>query len=60
MNFGRHFLGHHYYILSLSDQCLGVKKKNFKEIMHFSYCYGLASVVVRRPLTSFQELLSQS
>ena len=34
-NFGRPFLGHHNYILSLSDLCLGVEKKIFKEIMHF-------------------------
>ena len=34
-NFGRPFLGHHYYILSLSDLCLGVDKNIFKEIMHF-------------------------
>ena len=27
---------HHYYILSLSDLCTGVKKI-FKEIMHFHY-----------------------
>ena len=36
-NFGRPSLGHHYYILGLSDLCLGVEKKIFKEIMHF-YC----------------------
>ena len=36
-NFGRPFLGHHYYILGLSDLCLGVEKKILKEIMHF-YC----------------------
>ena len=29
------FLCHHNYILSLSDPCLGVEKKIFKEIMHF-------------------------
>ena len=34
-NFGRPFLCHHYYILSLFDQCLGVEKTIFKEIMHF-------------------------
>ena len=33
-NCGRAFLGHHYYILGLSDLCLGVEKI-FKEIMHF-------------------------
>ena len=37
-NFDRPFLGHHYlYILSLSDLCLGVKKKILKGIMHFHY-----------------------
>ena len=36
-NLGTPFLGHHHYILSLSDLCLGVKKKTFKEIMHFHY-----------------------
>ena len=34
-NFGGPFRGHHYYILSLSNLCLGVEKKIFKEIMHF-------------------------
>ena len=34
-NFGRSFLAHHYYIFSLSARCTGVKKKIFKEIMHF-------------------------
>ena len=33
--YGRHFLGHHCYILNLPYQCLGVEKKIFKEIMHF-------------------------
>ena len=27
--FDRPLLGHHYYMLSLSDLCLGVEKKNF-------------------------------
>ena len=35
-NFGRPFLGHHYYKLSLSDLCLKVEKKIFKEIIFFS------------------------
>ena len=34
-NFGRPFLGHHYYILGLSDQCLGVEKKIFREIYQY-------------------------
>ena len=33
----RPFLGHHYYIISLSDVCLGVEKKIFKEINCFHY-----------------------
>ena len=36
-NFCRPFLIHHHCILSLSDLCLGVKMKIFKEIMHFHY-----------------------
>ena len=32
---GRHFLSHHYYILSLPDLCLGVEKI-LKEIMLFN------------------------
>ena len=36
------FLGHHYYTLSLSDLCLGVEKKIFKEIMHFYYMTYMA------------------
>ena len=38
-NFGRSFLGHHYYILGLSDQCLGVENKIFKEIQQFYTFY---------------------
>ena len=41
--FGRPFLGHHYYILGLSDLCLGVEKKIFKEIMHFYYMTYMAT-----------------
>ena len=36
-NFSRLFIGHHNIILNLSDLCLGLKKKIFKEIMHFHY-----------------------
>ena len=36
-SFGRPFLGHHYYILDLSDLCLGVEKTIFKEIMQLHY-----------------------
>ena len=35
-SFGRPFLGHDYYILSLSDLCLGVEKKIFKKNYAFS------------------------
>ena len=35
-NFGRPFLDHHYYKLSLSVLCLGVEKKIFKEIKMFT------------------------
>ena len=31
-NFGRLFLGHYYNILSLSDICMGIDKKFYKEI----------------------------
>ena len=36
-NFGRPFLGYHYYILSLFDLCLRIEKKIFKETLHFHY-----------------------
>ena len=36
-NFSRPFLGHHYFIVSFSDICLGIEKKIFKELMHFYY-----------------------
>ena len=26
-NFGRHLLGHHYYVYSLSEPCPGLEKK---------------------------------
>ena len=42
-NSGRPVLGHHHYILSFSDLCLGVKKKIFKEIMHFHYMTYMAT-----------------
>ena len=34
-NFGRHFFGHHKYILSFSYPCLRVEKKIFREIHEF-------------------------
>ena len=41
-NFSRPFLGHNYYKLSLSDQCLGVENIISKEIMHFHYIIYMA------------------
>ena len=34
-NFGRPFLDHNCYLLSLSDLYMGIEKKILKEIMHF-------------------------
>ena len=38
-NFGKLFLGHHYYTLNLSDLCLSEEKKILKEINAFSLLY---------------------
>ena len=51
-NVGTPFVGHHYYIPSLSDLCLGKEKKILKEIMHFHYMTHTTM-----PLTSFLNLL---
>ena len=48
-NFGRPLLGHHQYILGLSDLCLGVEKKIFKEMMHFYYVTYMATFSTRNP-----------
>ena len=40
--FGRLFLGHHYYKLSLFEPCPRVEKKILKEIMHFHYMTQMA------------------
>ena len=42
-NFGRPVLSQYNFILGLSDQCLGVEKKMFKEIMHFHYMTYMAT-----------------
>ena len=44
-NFGRPFLGHHYYILvlGLTDLCLGLEKKIVKEIMYSHYITYMAA-----------------
>ena len=46
-NFGRPFLGHYYFILSLSDPCPGVKKKILKGIMHFHYMHTNTVILVQ-------------
>ena len=48
-NFGRPFLGHHYYILGLSDLCLEVEKKIFKEIMHSNYMTYMSTPLHKNP-----------
>ena len=50
-NFGRPFLDHHYYLLSLSDPCPGVEKKIFKEILYFHYltCILVATTWYKNP-----------
>ena len=35
--FGKPFLGHHTYTLSLFDLCLKVEKTIVKELMHYNY-----------------------
>ena len=50
-NFGRPFLGH-YYILGLSDLCLGKEKKIFKEIMQFHYTTYMPHPSTRTPAPS--------
>ena len=42
-NFGRPFVGHYCYILSLSNLCMGAEKKIFTEIMHFHYLTYMAT-----------------
>ena len=41
--FRRPFIGHHYFILSLSELCLGIEMKIFKEIIHFNYMIYIAT-----------------
>ena len=41
-SFGKPFLGHEYYALSLSKSCPRVEEGNFKEIMHFHYMTCMA------------------
>ena len=56
-SFGRLFLGHQYFILSLSGQCLGVEKKILKDIIHFdfmTYGYTLTQETMARGLRNLQ------
>ena len=48
-NFGRSFHGHQYFILNLSDLCMGVEKKIFEEIMHFHYMTYMATPQHKNP-----------
>ena len=55
-NFGRPFLGHHYYILGLSDLCLGIEKKIFKEIMQFHNMTYMATPYHKNPCPRGHEI----
>ena len=48
-NFGRTFLVHHNYLLSLSVLCLGVEKNIFKETMHFQFMTYMATPLHKIP-----------
>ena len=57
-NFGRLFLGHHYYTLSLPDLCRSVEKKDIcrsvekkilKEIILFHYMTYMATPKHKKP-----------
>ena len=48
-NFGRPYLSHKYYILSLSDLCMGVKMKILKELMQFHYMTFMPRPSTRTP-----------
>ena len=39
LKFCKPFLGDHYYVLSLSEKCPGVRKRIFKEIHQFNTFY---------------------
>ena len=55
-NFGRPFLGQHYYILSLSDLGLGVEKSIFKEIMDFHYMTYMTTPMHKNPCPRSHEI----
>ena len=56
---GRPFLGNHYFIHNLSNLCLGVKKKIFKEIISLYYKYYNKFFITQLPI-SFAKLLLTS
>ena len=49
-------LGRHYFILSLSDLCLGVKRKIFYEVMHFQYMTCMATPLLKNLSTGCHEI----
>ena len=53
-NFSSPFLGQYYYKLGLSDLCMGVEKKIFKEIMHFYYMTYMATPLQKNPFLGHQ------
>ena len=55
-NFGITFLGYHYYTLSLSESCLEVEKKIFKEIMHFHSMTYIATLQHNNPCPGDHEI----
>ena len=55
-NFGRRFLRHHNYILSLSVLCLGVEKKIFQEIIYFHYMTYMATPLHKNPSPGGHEI----
>ena len=59
-NFGRPFLGHHYYSLGLYDLRLGVEKKMVKEIMHFHYLTYMTTPLLKNPCPRGHEIYNFS
>ena len=55
-NLGNLFLGHHYYILGLSNLWMGVEKKILKEIMHFHHTTYMATPLHKNPCPGGHEI----
>ena len=55
-NFGRPFLVHHFYILSLFSLCLGVEKKIFKRNITFSPFDLYSHALTQEPLPRSHEI----